>query len=68
MNEQLKLKYSELCTDIDYFYKLMDEWNNLLISNSHISKELKLKKLAEIKVKEPTLYKAMLEDINARLY
>ncbi len=65
MNEEQKLKYRKLCQKIDLFYEIMDEFNTLSTSNSSISKEIKILKIDKLKEKEPLLYQAMLEDINA---
>ncbi len=68
MIEKLKLKYRKICNDVQFFYKIMDDWNSFLLANPRISKEEKLRKLEEIKEIEPNLYQAMLEDIYAGLY
>ncbi len=65
MSEKLKLKYRKLCQNIDFFYETIDEFNSLMLTNSTISKETKLRIIIKIKEKEPLLYQAMLEDINA---
>lgn len=68
MPEKCKLKYLEICEDADLVYEVVDKWNLFLTHNMIMSKEEKLEKLETIKSKNPNLYQAMKEDINAELY
>ncbi len=64
MPEKLKIKYHELCKNVDFFYSIMDSWNSYLIMNPNCTQEEMLKMLENIKEQEPELYHAMQEDIN----
>lgn len=68
MPEKYKIKYRNLCNNIDKFYEIIDEWNIFLISNPSLTQEDKLNKLEEIKDIESDIYNAMKEDINAKFY